>query len=70
MATIVYYRNGVPVVITGWRAWVIIFAATSIVVVVGFLMLGVALTLFTLFLFGLPLAIALAFISSLVMARR
>ena len=43
---IVIYRNGVRTVLTGWRAWL--------------LMLGFALTLLTLALFALPLAILLA----------
>lgn len=66
---IVIYRNGVPTVITGWRAWLIIAAAAVIMVVVGCLMLGVALTLFTIFLFGFPLAILLALIVSLLQTR-
>ena len=67
---IVIYRNGQPTVITGWRAWLVFAAAAVVMVVVGCLMLGAALTLFTLFLFGLPIAIGLAILASLVQGRR
>jgi hypothetical protein len=67
---IVIYRNGVPTVITGWRAWLIMLAAALITVVVVCLTLGFALTLMTLFLFGLPLAIVLAFLIQLFQSRR
>lgn len=67
---IVIYRNGVPTVITGWRAWLIMLAAALITVVVVCLTLGFALTLMTLFLFGLPLAIVLTFLIQLFQSRR
>jgi len=67
---IVIYRNGVPTVITGWHAWLIMLAAALITVVVVCLTLGFALTLMTLFLFGLPLAIVLAFLIQFFQSRR
>lgn len=66
---IIIYRNGVPTVVTGWRAWLIFAAAGIIMVVVACLLLGVALTLFTIVLFGLPLAILLAVVAALLQSR-
>ncbi|MFA5949235.1 MAG: hypothetical protein WC807_03020 [Hyphomicrobium sp.] len=66
---IVIYRNGQRTALTGWRAWLLIAAAAVIAVVVGSLLLGVALTLFSLFLFSLPLAILLGLIMALVQPR-
>ena len=57
---IVIYRNGVRTVITGWREWLLMLAAAVMLVVVFCLTLGIAFRQFTLVLFGLPLAIALA----------
>jgi len=70
IAMIVIYRNGVPTIISGWRAWLIMLAAAFIAVVVICLTLGFALTLMTLFLFGLPLAIVLGFVIQLFQSRR
>lgn len=67
---IVIYRNGQPTVITGWRAWLMFAAAAVVMVVLGCLILGVALTLFTLFLFGLPIAIGLALLASFLQGRK
>lgn len=66
---IVLYRNGEKTVITGWRAWLILLAVALGVVVIGALVLGFALTLLTLALFAIPVAIGLALIASL-FARR
>ncbi|MDB5600724.1 MAG: hypothetical protein JWN71_2768 [Xanthobacteraceae bacterium] len=61
---IVIYRNGERVVISGWRAWLIVgpavLVAALIVVALISLMLGIALTIFTVLLFVVPVAIALA----------
>jgi hypothetical protein len=41
---IVIYRNGVPTIITGWRAWLIMLGAALAFVVIGGLVLVIALT--------------------------
>ena len=66
---IVIYRNGERTVITGWRAWLVFAAAAAVLVVLGCLALGVVLTLFTLFLFGLPIAIGLALLAPVLQSR-
>ena len=38
---IVIYRNGVPTVVTGWRAWLIMLGAALAFVVITGLVLGV-----------------------------
>jgi hypothetical protein len=67
---IVIYRNGERTEITGWRAWVMFAIAAVVMVVIGCLMLGAALTLFTLFLFGLPIAIGLALLASVIAPKK
>ena len=67
---IVIYRNGERSEITGWRAWLVFAAAAVAMVVIGCLILGAALSLFTLALFGLPIAIGLALLASLFQTRR
>ena len=44
---IVIYRNGVPTVVTGWRAWLIMLGAALAFVVIAGLVLGIALTVWT-----------------------
>ena len=44
---LVIYRNGVPTVVTGWRAWLIMLVGALAFVVIGGLMLGLALTVWT-----------------------
>lgn len=66
---IVLYRNGERTVISGWREWLIWLAVAIAVVVIGCLMLGFALTLFTIALFAFPIAIGLALLAS-VFSRR
>jgi hypothetical protein len=65
---IVIRRNDKTIVITGWRAWLIGVAIYGViamaVVVVGFLLLGIAITIATLLFFAIPLAIALGLIAS------
>ena len=41
---IVIYRNGVPTVVTGWRACLIMLGAALAFVVIAGLVLGIALT--------------------------
>jgi hypothetical protein len=67
---IVIYRNGERQVISGWREWLIWIAAALIIVVLGSLILGLALTFFTIFLFALPVALGLAILVSLMQGRR
>jgi hypothetical protein len=61
---IVIYRNGERVVLSGWRAWLIVgpavLIAALIVVAAISLLLGLALTIFTVLLFVIPVAIVLA----------
>ncbi len=61
---IVIYRNGVPTVVTGWRAWLIMLAAALAFVVIAGLVLGVALTVWTVLLFALPLMILFGLIAT------
>jgi hypothetical protein len=65
---IIIRRNDKTIVITGWRAWLIGVAIYTViavaVVVVGFLLLGIAITIATLLFFAIPLAIALGLIAS------
>jgi hypothetical protein len=65
---IVITRNGETTVYTGWRAWLIAglasVVAAAVVVIVAFLMLGVAITLAAFLLFVVPVAIVLALIAS------
>lgn len=67
---IVIYRNGVPTVITGWRAWLIMLAAALAFVVIAGLILGVALTVWTVLLFALPLMILLGLTATWWQSRR
>ena len=62
---IILYRNGEKRVISGWREWLIWLAVAAVIVVVGSLALGIALTLFTIALFAIPIAVALALIATL-----
>ena len=57
---IVIYRNGERQVISGWREWLFWLAAAAVIVVLGCLALGFALTLFTVAIFALPIALVLA----------
>jgi hypothetical protein len=67
---IVIYRNGVPTVITGWRAWLIILAAALAFVVITGLVLGLALTVWTVMLFALPVMIVFGLIATWLQSRR
>lgn len=66
---IVLYRNGEKTVITGWREWVIWLAVAVAIVVFGALLLGFALTLFTVAVFALPVAIGLVLLAGLLTRR-
>jgi hypothetical protein len=67
---IVIYRNGVPTVVTGWRAWLIMLAAALAFVVIAGVVLGMALTVWTVLLFALPLMILFGLIASWWQSRR
>lgn len=67
---IVYYKNGVPQVVTGWKAWLMLIAGAIAFVVIGGLMLGIALTVWTIALFALPLAILAGVLMTLLGPRR
>jgi len=66
-----FERNGRRTVITGWRAWALAVPAMLLVafVVVAFALfaLGLALTLGTILLIGVPVAILLALIVHLLL---
>ena len=70
---IVIYRNGERVLITGWRAWLMtavgVLLVALAVVMVATLLLGFALTIGTILLFAVPLAVVLGLIARLVMPR-
>lgn len=67
---IVIYRNGVPTVVTGWRAWLMILVATLSLVVVAGLVLGLALTVWTVMLVALPVVILVGLIATWLQSRR
>jgi hypothetical protein len=67
---IVIYRNGVPTVVTGWRAWLIMLAAALAFAVILGLVLGLALTVWTVMLFALPLMIVFGLIATWLQSRR
>lgn len=67
---IVIYRNGERQVISGWREWLFWLAAAAVIVVLGCLALGFALTLFTVAIFALPIALVLALLSGLFRSNR
>lgn len=67
---IVIYKNGERHEITGWREWLVWLAAGAIIVVLACLALGVALTLFTIAIFTIPLAFLFALVAGLVLPKR
>lgn len=67
---IIIYRNGVPTIITGWRAWLVIFVGAAIFVLVSGLVLGVALTVWTVMLFALPVVVVFGLIAAWFQSRR
>ncbi len=66
---IVYYKNGVPQVVTGWKAWLMLLAGAIAFVVIGGLILGVALTIWTILIFALPIAIVIGLVMTLLAPR-
>lgn len=67
---IVYYKNGVPQVVTGWKAWAMLIVGAIAFVVIGGLMLGIALTVWTVALFALPIAALIGVLMMLLGPRR
>jgi hypothetical protein len=70
ISMIVFYRNGVPTVITGWRAWLIMLGAALVLVVIGGLVLGLALTVWTVMLLALPVMVIFGFVATWLQSRR
>jgi hypothetical protein len=68
-AMIVITRNGRTIVLTGWRAWLagaaLFVAATLVIAVVLFVMLGIAVTIGAVLLIVVPVAIGIALLASL-----
>ncbi|MEQ1576478.1 MAG: hypothetical protein ABL894_02390 [Hyphomicrobium sp.] len=67
---IVIYRNGVPVVVTGWRAWLIMFAGALAFTVIAGLILGLALTVWTVMLFALPVMVVFGLVATWLQSRQ
>jgi hypothetical protein len=72
---IVITRNGNTTVITGWRAWLIgiaaFVAATALLFVIAFVMLGVAITAAgAVLLIVVPVAVGVALLASLFRSPR
>ena len=71
---IVITRIGHTTVITGWRAWLIgiaaFVAATALLFVIAFVMLGVAITAGAVLLIVVPVAVGVALITSLFRSPR
>jgi hypothetical protein len=71
---IVITRNGKTTVITGWRAWLIgvavFVAATALLFVIAFVMLGVAITVGAVLLIAVPVAVGVALLASLFRSPR
>jgi ABC-type multidrug transport system permease subunit len=67
---IVIYRNGVRTEISGWRAWLLLLAVSLATVLLVCLLLGIALTFATLFLFALPILFVLALAAQVFQPRR
>jgi hypothetical protein len=67
---IVIYRNGVPTVVTGWRAWLIMLGAALAFVVIMGLVLGLALTVWTIMLLTLPVMVVFGLIATWLQSRR
>jgi hypothetical protein len=60
----------VPTVVTGWRAWLIMLAAALAFVVIIGLVLGLALTVWTVMLFALPVMLVFGLIATWFQSRR
>ena len=67
---LVIYRNGVPTVVTGWRAWLLMLAGALAFGVVAGLVLGIGLTVATVMLFALPIAVLFGLVATFLSSRR
>jgi hypothetical protein len=71
---IVIQRNGKTTVITGWQAWLIgiiaFAAATALLALIVFVLLGVAITVGAVLLIVVPVLVGLALIASVLQAPR
>lgn len=66
---LVVEKNGRTTVVSGWRAWLlalgVVVGAVAVFVILGFVFVGIALTIGAVLLVALPVAIALAIFGSL-----
>jgi hypothetical protein len=71
---IVIARNGKTTVITGWRSWLIgaavFIAATALLFLIAFLMLGVAITVGAVLMIVVPVVAGVALLASLLRSPR
>ena len=71
---IVITRDGKTTVITGWRGWLIgaavFVAATALLFVIAFVMLGVAITVGAVLFIVVPVAVGVALLASLFRSPR
>ena len=71
---IVVTRNGRTTVVTGWRAWlvgvVVFLAAMALLLVIAFVILGMAITVGAVLLIVVPVAVGVALLASLFRSPR
>jgi hypothetical protein len=71
---IVVTRNGKTTVVTGWRAWlvgvVVFLAAMALLLVIAFVILGMAITVGAVLLIVVPVAVGVALLASLFRSPR
>jgi hypothetical protein len=71
---IVVTRNGKTTVVTGWRAWlvgvVVFLAAMALLLVIAFVILGMAITVGAVLLIVVPVAVGVALLTSLFRSPR
>ena len=71
---IVVTRNGKTTVVTGWRAWlvgvVVFVAAMALLLVIAFVILGMAITVGAVLLIVVPVAVGVALLASLFRSPR
>jgi hypothetical protein len=71
---IVVTRNGRTTVVTGWRAWlvgvVVFLAAMALLLVIAFVILGMAITVGAVLLIVVPVAVGVTLLASLFRSPR
>ena len=71
---IVVTRNGRTTVVTGWRAWlvgvVVFLAAMALLLVMAFVILGMAITVGAVLLIVVPVAVGVTLLASLFRSPR